>query len=474
MLYEEGLPRLQALETNTRYLKSQGIDIIEGETRGLSYTMPFVRGKSLVVHLQELMKKDVNLFIKEMDRVRDTILRSSEHVEVHPKYGVILERGYIDLIPLNCIVNEDKYMFFDQEVCEENYPANVIIFRAVIVTYAANFAMHNTLPMNYFFDRFNLTEELEYYSRKAYEFIRDLRNKVDLAPFWRKHTGSPNVINSNRQRINYSSDEYRRVFEDLFKDVDGKKIIVFGAGNFAKKFLAFYKDDYDIHCIVDNNSTKWGSELNGIKINDPAILKKLDAAEFKVIICVKNYISIIRQVKDMGVVSYGVYDPSMSYERRRPVISSSSSESSGKKKYRVGYVAGVFDMFHIGHLNLLRRSKEQCEYLIVGVVTDEAVRNNKKTETVIPFSERLEVVASCKYVDEAVEIPYGFGGTEDAYYKYRFDCQFSGSDYEDNPLWLGEKEFLNSKGVDLVFFPYTQSTSSSKLKEKLGLEENKQ
>ena len=134
------------------------------------------------------------------------------------------------------------------------------------------------------------------------------------------------------------------------------------------------------------------------------------------------------------------------------------------KKYKIGYTTGVYDMFHIGHLNLLRRAKEMCDYLIVGVVTDEGVRINKRVEPYVPFAERIEMIRACKYVDEAVEIPFGYAGTRDAFRKYHFDVQFSGSDYETDPNWLQEKSFLEKHGASMVFFPYTQGTSSTMLK----------
>ncbi|TYZ27956.1 adenylyltransferase/cytidyltransferase family protein [Selenomonas caprae] len=135
-----------------------------------------------------------------------------------------------------------------------------------------------------------------------------------------------------------------------------------------------------------------------------------------------------------------------------------------KKKYHIGYVAGVFDLFHIGHLNLLRRAKEQCDYLIVGVVSDRQVREGKKVEPFVPFEERLEMVRACRYVDEAHEIPFEHPDTNMAWKLYHFDVQFSGSDYEHDSVWLKKKAWLEERGSTMVFFPYTQSTSSTKLK----------
>ena len=106
----------------------------------------------------------------------------------------------------------------------------------------------------------------------------------------------------------------------------------------------------------------------------------------------------------------------------------------------------------------------KCNYLIVGVVSDEGVRLNKQAEPFVPFEERIEMVRSCRYVDEAVKLPLDFAGTRDMFKVYHFDVQFSGSDYENNPYWLEEKKFLEENGATMVFFPYTKSTSSTKLK----------
>lgn len=135
------------------------------------------------------------------------------------------------------------------------------------------------------------------------------------------------------------------------------------------------------------------------------------------------------------------------------------------KKYKVGYTTGVYDMFHIGHLNILRRAKEQCEYLIVGVSTDELVKNYKNKTPIIPYEERVEIVKAIRYVDEVV--PQTSRDKLEAYERLKFDAMFVGDDWKGKPLWVElEKEF-KKKGVDIVYFPYTKDTSSTILREKL-------
>ncbi len=216
---------------------------------------------------------------------------------------------------------------------------------------------------------------------------------------------------------------------------------------------------------MDNDASKWGGVIDGIPIMAPVVLQEKDASTYKVIICIKNYTGVLKQVKELGATNIGIYDTNTEYPRRQKEAVVSGILGEEKKKYHIGYVAGAFDLFHIGHLNLLRRAKEQCDYLIVGVVTDEGIRVHKHTDSFICFEERLEIVSSCKYVDEAVGIPLEFYDTKDAYLRFQFDVQFSGSDYSGDAGWQKKREYLRSHGAELVFFPYTESTSSSKIME---------
>ena len=135
-----------------------------------------------------------------------------------------------------------------------------------------------------------------------------------------------------------------------------------------------------------------------------------------------------------------------------------------EKKQIIGYTTGVFDLFHIGHLNLLRRAKEQCDYLIVGVSTDNLVEYKGK-RSVIPFDERKAIVGAIKYVDEVVtqENMDKLG----AWKKYHFDVMFVGDDWKGTDKWNKIETELNAVGVKVVYFPYTKGTSSTLINQTL-------
>ena len=132
------------------------------------------------------------------------------------------------------------------------------------------------------------------------------------------------------------------------------------------------------------------------------------------------------------------------------------------KKYKIGYTQGVYDMFHVGHLNLLNHAKEQCEYLIVGVNADHLVQQYKHKTPVICESERLEIVKNIKAVDEAFIVDSL--DKEKALNLFHFDVIFIGDDWKGNPRWEKTKIDLNKRGVDLVFLPHTNGISSTILR----------
>jgi len=134
------------------------------------------------------------------------------------------------------------------------------------------------------------------------------------------------------------------------------------------------------------------------------------------------------------------------------------------KKYEVGYTTGVFDLFHVGHLNILRNAKEQCQYLIVGVTVDELV-SYKQKKAFIPLKERMEIVGSIKYVDKVV--PQTDLDKMLAWEKFKYDVLFVGSDWKGTDRWEMYERQLKGVGVNVVYLPYTKETSSTQLREVL-------
>lgn len=129
----------------------------------------------------------------------------------------------------------------------------------------------------------------------------------------------------------------------------------------------------------------------------------------------------------------------------------------------IGYTTGVYDMFHIGHLNILRRAKEQCDYLVVGVSTDELVQKDKNKTPIIPFADRCEIVGAIKYVDKVV--PQFNKNKMAAWEKYHFNKMFVGSDWKGTEAWNRFEEEFKPLGVEIVYLDHTDGISSTILRE---------
>ncbi len=133
----------------------------------------------------------------------------------------------------------------------------------------------------------------------------------------------------------------------------------------------------------------------------------------------------------------------------------------------IGYTTGVFDLFHIGHLNIIQRSKALCDFLIVGISTDELVFKEKKHYPIISFSDRCSIVQSIKYVDKIV--PQVNKNKLEAWQKLKFNKMFVGSDWKGTDAWKQYEIDFKDKHVDIIYLDHTDGISSSILKEKLNL-----
>lgn len=135
------------------------------------------------------------------------------------------------------------------------------------------------------------------------------------------------------------------------------------------------------------------------------------------------------------------------------------------KKYKIGYTQGTYDLFHIGHLNLLNHAKEQCDYLIVGINTDRLVKEYKNKQVIIHEEERARIVEAIKAVDEVI-LTDTLDKNEIAK-KIKFDAIFIGDDWINNERWIKTKEEMKKIGIDVVFLPHTDGISTTEIRKKI-------
>ena len=138
----------------------------------------------------------------------------------------------------------------------------------------------------------------------------------------------------------------------------------------------------------------------------------------------------------------------------------------------VGFTAGVYDLFHVGHLNLLERARERCDFLRVGVISDEICQVLKKKTPIIPLEDRMRIIGALRCVDDVVPIRDEMLLTKvEAFYEWPFDVTFSGDDHADDPFWQREEQVLAKLGARIEYLPYTESVSSSDLRNRLAGDE---
>ena len=318
-VYKEGIHKLKEMQDNLNDLHARGINVVDSSVENNTFIMPYVDAPVAMNELKAIAKKDRNAFFKAMDDMYELILDSSEHTGVLSEkdrnsadgrdVGPVLARGYIDMVPLNCFYDESakdaksRFIYYDQEFYWENCPAKAVMYRSITIIYdGTDKEFERIVPRRELFDRYGLSECEDMWQRMSSRFTDVLRNQKPLRPYYENKRVDGRILYTNREKINYSAKQYQEIFVDIFERFDdSKKLILFGSGRFTEKFLFQFADDYDIYSIIDNNSAKWGTTMQGVPINSPDILKDIPERERHIIICIKGYNGVVNQLKDMGI-----------------------------------------------------------------------------------------------------------------------------------------------------------------------------
>jgi len=250
-LYAEGKGKVSNLIENTEYLQSHGVPMVKAKEKDGTFVMPYTNGRIATVYFQELLKKNTDEFIRALEQFRDIILNSSEHVsydkinwqhfdpewekrkaddpnlnkwrnlaqgeeEDRKNIGIILKRGYIDLVSLNCFYNEEGFVFFDQEFYLDNLPAHVIFLRTIDLIYRDSMELENRLPREDVLKHFSLYEHRDIWRRYTSVFMRKLRSERELSSYHKRVRRDAREVAANRHRMDYTQEEYDKLFTNIF------------------------------------------------------------------------------------------------------------------------------------------------------------------------------------------------------------------------------------------------------------------
>ena len=308
---------------------------MDSHIEGDKLVMPYIDKPVAMLKLKDIAKRDKAAYLRAMDIMYELIINSSEHTDIISDkdrnsangrdMGVILAKGYIDMVPLNCFYDEevenekDRFIFYDQEFYWENCPANVIMYRSITIIYdGTDKQFESIVPRREIMERYNLLECEDIWTRMSSRFTTVLRNQEILVPYYNEKRTNPVTVYTNREKVNYSDREYNYIFNDIFAGLDKpapegktKKLVIFGSGTYTKRFLAQFSGEYDIYSIIDNNKSLWGTKIDGISVNPPDIVRDIDKSELHIIICIKKYYGAVNQLRQLGVEEYHIYDPGM-------------------------------------------------------------------------------------------------------------------------------------------------------------------
>lgn len=201
-----------------------------------------------------------------------------------------------------------------------------------------------------------------------------------------------------------------------------------------------------------------GTKFNGASENQVDMTKELASQIVKHMIQ-KNELYIPEYTEIYADVLKKYHDNSHAFGLSSYQYKKSSGRVFNENRVVIGYLSGTFDLFHVGHLNLLRRAKSQCDYLIVGVHPDA---KHKGKETFISFEERMQIVSAIKYVNKVVP---SCSEDADAWELWHYNKLFVGSDYKGTVRFERYEEYFSDKDVEIIYFPYTQGTSSTQIRQ---------
>ena len=308
-LYDGG--SVKHIYENGESLRAVNINVIQQRYEVKEMIMPYINAPLVSKVMVETAISSVLDFRAMLEKFWQCILQSAERANVSDfpvdkiKSNNILKKAYIDMVPTNAFYVNGEYVFFDQEYCYENYPAEYVMFRALLVLYNNEKILENIICLDDVKKWFDVEESWPYFYDYEVNVLQHDLLKWDIYGKYYQSTGvNQATVRKNRNIVSHLSDFYE---SNLFVDVEKKKIILFGAGAYCDRYLERYEKKYLPAYIVDNDISKWHKYKNDIEILPPYSLEKENFKHIRIIICARDSISIEKQLQCMGIKDYRVF-----------------------------------------------------------------------------------------------------------------------------------------------------------------------
>ena len=316
-IFCDGREAINKLQINMKELQSRGVPILEADYKDEEISMDYIPYPTLANYLRDLCsKKKKNKVIDVFDRLYEFILMSSDTTSAEENaikelyeemdWGVILKNTYLELIPMNCFYADGKYIFFDQEFVYSNYPALYPLFRGIRYTYKCISDMNILIPRKELCERYSITELMwNAFEEEEQKMQINIKQREKHKAFYKNIILNKENVYKKALLEDFSYKSKR--FSDVFK-INGKYVL-FGAGKYAESFIGKYGDKCQIKKIIDNETSLWGTEKWGIKIESPKALAEYKYSQYAIIICAnnKNFIQIARQLEKLQINDYCQY-----------------------------------------------------------------------------------------------------------------------------------------------------------------------
>lgn len=312
-LFAEGESHAHLLFLHLNELNARGLSVVPCDFRGGALLMPYVSKPTLSLYLAQIVRKKPSEALCCWDILWQAILSSSSYVSVEQNrltslevvdMGPILDRAFLELMPMNCFYEEGKLTFFDQEYVEDKYPAKYILFRGLYFFYILNPEAEKYLPLEQLKKRYGLVECWTVFEAEELRFQRRVRRH----DYYRRLYEHAIALEDMQQRKNLialgrSLGDRKKELIFFLDHIRLNDFVIFGAGGLFCDYMGKYGLKYPPKFVVDNDEAKWGHKIAGVKVCSPDVLRSKNC----VLICSQAFKEISEQLDELGVEIYRIY-----------------------------------------------------------------------------------------------------------------------------------------------------------------------